>query len=156
APIPFATIKTGPYSGVISNEEGYFTINPNVLENNTLLISFMGYGSKSLTIADIKSLNYIIALEPAVNQLDEVYLSNKKPNLDSISARVKRYASKNHNTDLRQYNIFRRVADYVAFESLDFEIDKASQVKKKQLEQVNTDLQALTNAIMTSKIVQFV
>src|SRR5690606_11678050 len=95
-------------------------------------------------------------LEPAVNQLDEVYLSNKKPNIDSIIARVKRHVPKNYNTDLRQYDIFRRVADYVDFKNLDFEIDKASQVNKKQLEQVNTDLLALTHAIMTSKIVQFV
>src|SRR5690606_15058554 len=156
ASIPFATIKTGDYSGVISNEEGYFTINANALEDTSILISFMGYGSKTLTIANIKSLNYIIELEPVVNQLDEVYLSNKKPNIDSIIARVKRHVPKNYNTDLRQYDIFRRVADYVDFKNLDFEIDKASQVKKKQLEQVNTDLLALTHAIMTSKIVQFV
>jgi hypothetical protein len=156
APIPFATIKTGPYSGVISNEEGYFTINPQGLENSSLLISFMGYGSKTLSMADLKSLNYVVELEPAVNQLDEVYLSNRKPNIDSIIARVKRHATKNYDTDLRQYDIFRRVADYVDFKNLNFEIDKASQVKKKQLEQVNTDLQALTHAIMTSKIVQFV
>src|SRR5690606_10086505 len=69
---------------------------------------------------------------------------------------VKRYAPKNYNTDLRQYDIFRRVADYIEFKSLDFEIDKASQVKKKQLEQVNTDLLALTNTIMNSKTIQFV
>ncbi|OYX28198.1 MAG: hypothetical protein B7Z06_02230 [Flavobacteriales bacterium 32-35-8] len=156
APIPFATIKTGEYSGVISNEEGYFTISADVQENTPLLISFMGYGSKSLTIANIKALNYVIELEPAVNQLDEVYLSNKKPNIDSIIARVKRHAPKNYNTDLRQYDIFRRVADYVDFENLNFEIDKASQVKKQQLEKVNTDLQALTNAIMNSKTVQYV
>ncbi|PKQ44729.1 carboxypeptidase-like regulatory domain-containing protein [Confluentibacter flavum] len=156
APIPFATIKTGNYSGVISNEEGYFTINPNALENTNILISFMGYGSKTLTIADIKSLNYSIELEPAVNQLDEVYLSNKTPNIDSIIARVKRHANKNYSTDLRQYDIFRRVADYVDFENLNFEIDKASQVKKQQLEQVNTDLQALTNAIRNSKTVHYI
>ncbi|WP_100615639.1 carboxypeptidase-like regulatory domain-containing protein [Confluentibacter citreus] len=155
-PIPFATIKTGEYSGVVSNEEGYFTINPKSLENTNILISFMGYGSKTLTIADIKNLNYIIELEPAINQLDEVYLSNKKPNIDSIIARVKRHAPKNYNTDLRQYDIFRRVANYMDFENLNFEIDKASQVKKQQLDKVNTDLRALTNAIMTSNTVQFV
>jgi len=155
-PISFATIKTGEYSGVISNEEGYFTISSDVSENTTLLISFMGYSSKSLTISDIKALNYIIELEPAINQLDEIYLSNKKPNIDSIIARVKRHANKNYSTDLRQYDVFRRVADYVDFENLNFEIDKASQVKKQQLEKVNTDLQALTKAIMNSKTVQFI
>ncbi|MGE5942944.1 MAG: carboxypeptidase-like regulatory domain-containing protein [Flavobacteriales bacterium] len=155
-PIPFATIKTGEYSGVISNEEGYFTISSDVSENTPLLISFMGYGSKTLTIADIKSKNFVIELEQAVNQLDEVYLSNKKPNIDSIIARVKRYAPKNYSTNLRQYDIFRRVADYVDFENLNFEIDKASQVKKQQLEKVNADLQALTKAIMNSKTAHYI
>src|SRR5690606_41157430 len=112
-----------------------------------LTISSMGYITKTLTITAIKSSNYLIALETAVNQLDEVYLSNKKPNIDSIIARVKRQAHKNYNTDLKQYDIFRRVADYIEFKDLNFEIDKASQVKKQQLEKVNADLQALTHAV---------
>lgn len=154
APIPFAAIQTGAYSGVISNEEGYFTVNAHD-DSTNLTISSMGYITKTLTVAAIKSSNYLIALETAVNQLDEVYLSNKKPNIDSIIARVKRQAHKNYNTDLKQYDIFRRVADYIEFKDLNFEIDKASQVKKQQLEKVNADLQALTHAVMNSNTVQY-
>ncbi|WP_111306835.1 carboxypeptidase-like regulatory domain-containing protein [Confluentibacter sediminis] len=154
APIPFAAIQTGAFSGIISNEEGYFTLS-SPEETSSLTISSIGYSTKTLTVADIKSLNYIIALETAINQLDEVYISNKKPHVDSIIARVKRYSKKNYNSTLRQYDIFRRVADYVNFENLDFEIDKASHVKKQQLDKVNTDLQALTKAIKTSNIVNY-
>jgi CarboxypepD_reg-like domain len=155
APIPFAAIQTGEFSGVISNEEGYFTMQA---QNDTakLTISSMGYITKTLTVSDVKSSNYLITLETAINQLDEVYISNKRPNIDSIIARVKRHSKKNYSTDLRQYDVFRRVADYVDFKNLHFEIDKASQVKKQQLEKVNTDLQALTKAILNSKTVQFV
>src|SRR5690606_26105130 len=154
-PIPYATIKTGEYSGTISNEEGFFTLNAETPENHTITISCMGFESITLSFGNIKALNYVITLNEALNQLDEVYLSNKKPNIDSIIARVKRNAKRNYSVNLRQYDIFRRTTDYMDFEHLDFEIDKATHVKKQQLEAVNNDLQSLTNQIMKSKTVHF-
>lgn len=154
SPIPFAAIQTGESSGVISNEEGYFTLYMQN-ENTELTISSMGYLTKILSIAHVKSLNNIISLETALNQLEEVYISNKRPSVDSIIARIKRYSEKNYSATLRQYDIFRRVADYNVIKKLTFEINKASQVKKKKLTQVNTDLQALTKSIITNKSVQF-
>lgn len=152
-PIPFATIKTGENSGTISNEEGFFTLPTN--DYQKIIISSMGFESKTLSLDDIKALNYVVTLNAAINQLDDVYLSNKKPNVDSIIARVKRHTKQNYSTKLRAYQIFRRTTDYMDFEHLDFEIDKATHVKKQQLEKVNNDLQAMTTAIMNSKTVHF-
>ncbi|SEQ84885.1 CarboxypepD_reg-like domain-containing protein [Hyunsoonleella jejuensis] len=154
APIPYANIKTGAYSGTISNDEGYFTI-ASKSEVKTITISCMGYKDKTLSIKDMKSLNLVIALEQAINQLDEVYVSNSAPNVDSIIARVKANLDNNYNYDLNQYNIFHRITDHVDFKSLEFEIDKASHVKKKQLEGVNNSLTALVNQVKHSNMVQF-
>ncbi len=153
-PIPYANIKTGKYAGVISNDEGYFTIASNN-DTKTVTISCMGYENKILSIKDIKLLNLSIELEEALNQLDEVYISNKAPNVDSIIARVKAKLAANYNYDLNQYNIFHRTTDHVDFKSLEFEIDKASHVKKKQLEGVNNSLTALANQVKNSNMVQF-
>lgn len=153
APVPFATIKTGEHSGTISNEEGFFTISTS--DYHSITISCVGFESKTLSINSLKDLNYVITLETAINQLDEVYVSNKKPNIDSIIVRIKRHTKQNYSIASKRYDIFRRSTDYVDFEHLDFEIDKATHVKKQQLEQANTDLQALTNAIMNSKTVHF-
>lgn len=152
--IPFASIKTGEYSGVISNEEGFFTININDIKQE-IIISCLGYQNKTLTIEGIKTLNYIITLNEAVNQLEQVYISNSKPNADTIIARVKAKLTDNYNYNLNSYNVFRRTTDYVDFKSLEFEIEKASHVKKKNLESANKNLNALSTKIKESNLIQF-
>ncbi|GGD12149.1 carboxypeptidase-like regulatory domain-containing protein [Hyunsoonleella pacifica] len=153
-PIAYANIKTGEYTGVISNDEGFFTIST---KNDTkpITISCMGYENKTLTIKEIKALNYVIELTEAINQLDEVFISTKAPNADTIIAKVKAKLTDNYNFKLQQYHIFKRTTDRVDFKSLEFEIDKASNVKKKQLESVNNSLTALGNQIKQSNMVQF-
>lgn len=153
-PIPYANIKTGTYAGVISNDEGFFTISSKD-DSKSIVISCMGYENRTLTVKEIKSLNFIIELQQAINQLDEVFISTTAPNADTIIARVKARLAENYNFDLQQYNMFKRSTDHVDFKSLEFEIDKASNVKRKQLEGVNTSLTALANQVKNSNMVQF-
>ena len=55
----------------------------------------LGYKNKTISIQEIKSLNYLITLEESINELNTVYVSNKRPNADSIMARVRQNISKN-------------------------------------------------------------
>ncbi|MEW4922532.1 carboxypeptidase-like regulatory domain-containing protein [Algibacter sp. 2305UL17-15] len=153
-PIPYANIKTGAYSGVISNDEGFFSIYAED-DTKTITISCMGYESKTLRVADIKSLNYSIELKEAINQLSEVFISTKAPNADSIIAKVISKLADNYNYDLNAYSIFKRTTNHVDFKKLEFEIDKASHVKKKELEKANFSLNALVKQIKNSNMVQF-
>lgn len=150
--IPFATIKTGDNSGVISNDEGYFTINS---KNKTLTISCMGYQNKTLTIKELIILNYNVELEESINQLGEVFISSKALNADSIIAKTKSKLTSNYNHELNKYNIFRRITDKVNFKNLTFEIEKASHVKKTNLESANEKLKALSKKIQESDMVNF-
>ena len=154
-PVQYATIKTGKYSGVISNDEGYFTIHTEDKKLETISISCLGYQNKTISIQKIKDLNFIIKLEEAINQLDEVYISNKVPNADSIITKVKSKLAINYNSNLNKFNIFRRTTNYIDFKNLEFEIEKASHVKKKKLESANDNLKALSKKIRESDIVQF-
>ena len=153
-PIPYANIKTGKYSGVISNDEGFFTIS-STKNNKSITISCIGYENKSLTVEDIKALNFVIELQESINKLDEVFISNKALNADSIIAKVKAKLTDNYSNDLQQYNMFKRTTDHVDFKSLEFEIDKASHVKKKQLQDVNNSLTALVKQVKNSNMIQF-
>ena len=117
-PVKYATIKTGKYSGVISNDEGYFTIHTEDKKLETISISCLGYQNKTISIQKIKDLNFIIKLEEAINQLDEVYISNKVPNADSIITKVKSKLAINYNSNLNKYTIFRRTTNYVDFKNL--------------------------------------
>ncbi len=154
-PLPYATIKTGDYSGVISNEEGYFTIH--MLNENlqTIIISCLGYQSKTIRIDHMKALNFKIQLEEQINQLNEVYISNKNPNADSIISRVKSRISINYHTELYKYSIFRRVTNDVDFGELKFEIDKASHFSKKNMEDANVGLRTLSKKIRESNMKYF-
>jgi len=154
-PVQYATIKTGKYSGVISNEEGYFTIHTDDKKLETISISCLGYQNNTISIQRIRNLNFIINLEEAINQLGEVYISNKAPNTNSIITKVKSKLAINYNSNLNKYNIFRRTTNYVDFKNLEFEIEKASHVKKKNLESANDNLKALSKKIRESDIIQF-
>ena len=154
-PIPYANIKTSKYSGVISNEEGYFTIHAEDDNLKTLIISCLGYQNKTLNIQDIKTLNFIIPLEEAINQLNEVYISNKVPNANAIIAKVKEKLDNNYKPNLNKYNIFHRRTGYANFKSLDFEIEKASHVNTKTLEEANANLSTLSKTIRDSDMIHF-
>ncbi|MFH4965807.1 carboxypeptidase-like regulatory domain-containing protein [Gaetbulibacter sp. M235] len=153
-PIPFAAIKTAEFNGVISNEEGYFTIIEEN-ENSVITISCLGYKNKTLSIKDIKNLNFIVRLEESINELNTVYVSNKKPNADSIISRVRQNLSKNYEIKLYKHEIFSRKTAYMDFDRLDFEIEKASHVKKKNLESANKSMDSLSKAVINSKTKHF-
>jgi hypothetical protein len=153
-PIPFAAIKTAEFDGVISNEEGYFTLIEDK-DKNEITISCLGYNNKTLTIQEIKSLNFLITLEESINELNTVYVSNKRPNADSIMARVRQNISKNYDTKLYKHEIFSRETAFMDFDKLDFEIEKASHVKKKNLEFANKSLDSLSKAVVQSKTKHF-
>lgn len=153
-PIPYATVKTSDYTGVISNEDGYFTISAEDT-SKIISISCMGYEGKEFSIETIRKLNFVIALKEALNKLDEVYISNNRPNVDSIIARVKSKTAVNYSVDLHQYNLFKRSTDYVDFKSLDFEIEKASHVSDKNINEANKSLAAMGKQIMESNIKSF-
>jgi len=129
-PVSFATVQTGKYSGVISNEEGVFNLNISNDSIQKIHISCIGYKAKTISIQNIKRNNFIIFLDEVINELETVYLVTNRPKVDSIIARVKRHIDKNYKANLTNHNIFYRETSYMDFKNLDFEIEKASHVKK--------------------------
>lgn len=154
APIPFATIKTGTYTGVISNDKGYFLTNMEDVKD-VLNISCVGYQNKTISYNDIKVLDFIIELETDITQLNDVYISNKKPNANAIIEEVKKNLSINYNNALNTYRIFKRSTYVTNFKKLAFEIEKAPQVKKKDIAVANDHLNALSKSVKNRNIIQF-
>lgn len=152
-PIPYATIQSNTKQGVITNEDGYFTIH---LEKNDeiLTISCMGYESIELSKESLKQ-NATIVLSEQVNELETVFIKNEKPNIDSIMVRVNRNLKINYSTDNKHYSVFRRSTNQMDFDKLDFDIDKASGMRKSKLKNVNYSLDSLANAVQNSKIISF-
>ena len=155
-PVPYAAIQTGEYEGVISNEEGIFNIDLNNNAVQQITVSCLGYKTQTFTIKSIIESNYTIELEPSINKLNTVYLSATRPNADSIIARTIRHLKENHQTDdIKNHKLFHRETTAMDFKKLDFEIKKASHVKRKQLAGVNSELELLSNKVMLSNLVHF-
>ncbi|WP_028871315.1 carboxypeptidase-like regulatory domain-containing protein [Psychroserpens burtonensis] len=155
ASIPFVAVQTAPYKGVISNEEGEFVINLKDVDANMIEFSCLGYQSLTMSLEDLESNNYIIQLAPAINELDAIYLTNTKPNVDSIISRVSENLIKNYKSEALSYNFFYRETSYTNFENLDLEIKKSSKVKKRQLASANKELAAMGSSILNRKAVYF-
>jgi len=152
-PIPYAAVKIDEFNGVISNEEGFFTLNSK--NKGQITITCLGYKSKTLSIDELVSLNNVISLEEALNELNTVYISNKRPNPDTIIGRVKKRLKENYDNNLYKHEVFSRETAYVDFENLNFEVEKASHIKKKNLDLANSSLDSLTKAIINSKTIHF-
>lgn len=156
-PIPFAAIQVGDTTnGVISNEDGYFSI---LLENEAddaiINVSCMGFTTASISLKDLKASKGIIYLSEHVNELDTVFISNENITIDSIIARTNRNIKINYPVSSTEYRIFHRKTGHMDFKSLNFDVDKASNMKKSKLEGVNKSLDSLSREIRNANLVQF-
>ena len=154
-PIAFATVQTSDNTGVITNEEGYFTINSEDITNNELTFSCLGFTTLTISIDKIKENDYIIHLKEFISELNKVYLSNTTPNADEIIKKVNLNLSNNYRNEKITYNFFHRNTAYADFNRFEVEINKASGMRKRQLEGVNKSIDSLTNSIINSNTVYF-
>ncbi|MEM9680981.1 MAG: carboxypeptidase-like regulatory domain-containing protein [Bacteroidota bacterium] len=153
-PIIFAAIQTDDNTGVISNEEGYFTV---ILksENERLTISCLGFATISISAQDLKNNGYTIVLEEQVNQLDQVYLTDKIPDAYDIIRKANENLGSNYSNENIKYKLFFRETSYNEFSRLNFEITKATGIKKRDLVSANMGLDSLTNTIQDNTIINF-
>ena len=153
--IPYAAIQIDDATGTISNEEGVFTLDFEGKTVVNLMVSCLGYASKTISIEEVKANNYIIFMDEQVNELDEVFIGGEKPNIDSIMTRVRLNLKNNYTSGFKQHEVFYRASNSVDFKTLDFEVDKASSFKKKDHISVNNSLDSLSRIVSNSKAIQF-
>lgn len=154
-PIPFATVQTDENSGVITNEEGFFTIDLEDVTSNEITFSCLGFASRAISIEAIKTNNHIIVLEEFFDELGKIFLSNSKPNADDIIQKVNNNLGKNYNHDNQTVQFFHRNTAYADFDRFEAKVTKASGMRKKQHEGVNKSLDSLTRTIVNSNTMYF-
>ncbi|MBP93963.1 MAG: hypothetical protein CMC55_07595 [Flavobacteriaceae bacterium] len=154
APIPFAAIQIGEDYGVISNDEGNFNIRISGFKNtDSVYISCMGYEKIGLQVQEFESKEYV--LNDFVNELSEVYVTDRKLGVDSILYYINKNASKNYKLDQTALKMFGRRTEYVDGKAADFEIEKSSNFKKKQLEAFNKDFDLLEQSLLNNESKQY-
>ncbi|WP_053993025.1 carboxypeptidase-like regulatory domain-containing protein [Mangrovimonas sp. TPBH4] len=154
APISFATIQIGEHHGTISNEEGNFSISTNGFEaKDSVYISCLGFEKLGLVVEEFTSKDYI--LKEQVNELSEVFLTNRKLSVDSILYYVNKNLSKNYKTELVDHEVFSRKTEFIQGKDVNFEIDKSTGFSRKQLKAFNEDFNQLETALVNNKSKQY-
>ena len=153
-PVPYATIQIGDNYGVITNEEGNFSIDIDGFKaEDSVAISCLGFEKSMLLLKDFSEKNYI--LKEQINELSEVFVTNKNLGIDSIMYYVKTNIDKNYNYKGNEYNIFSRKTEFIEGENANFEILKSTGFRKKQLESFNKDFDELETSLINNKSKQY-
>ena len=156
--IPYANILINKSESIISNGEGNFTLSENnSKDNTTLLVSYLGYVNQQLTVGDLKNKDFTIALTPGIFELNDVTVSNKKPNPYEIMANVKANLASNYKSDGAPSKdvLFYRNSEYFNPKIIEVEIDKSTGFTKQALVKANSDLKSFSNGMIRNPPKEF-
>ncbi|WP_026976475.1 carboxypeptidase-like regulatory domain-containing protein [Flavobacterium tegetincola] len=141
--IPYANIKVGTEINTVSNSEGKFTLVATEADNQkAILVSYIGYESQQLTVKKLEQQNFIIKLIPAIYELSDVNVTDKKEDANSIMAKVKANINENYiasDTPLKNTVFLREESNFKA-KQLKIEVEKSSGFSKSKLKDVNTEI----------------
>ena len=152
--VPFATIQIGNDYGVISNEEGNFSIDTKGFKTkDTVAISCLGFEKNAMLLEQFTSKDYVLIEK--VNELSEVFLTNKPLSIDSIMYYVNQNLKTNYKYHLNEFKVFSRKTDYVIGDNADFEIKKSTGFRRKQLQAFNDDFDILETSLVNNKSKQY-
>ncbi|UCE68256.1 MAG: carboxypeptidase-like regulatory domain-containing protein [Flavobacteriaceae bacterium] len=152
-PIPFATVVTGTNRGTITNEEGYLNLDLSSLEDSSVRLSCMGYESLEVDVNTLENSG-LIRLKPAPIELNEVRLGGGVPTAEEIMREVRRNLGRNYPSEA-SYELFYRESNFMQFDQLDMELEKASDLKRRELEKAQKDLRDFSAYIRDSRAVKF-
>lgn len=154
APIPFATIEVQNKFGVITNEEGYFSIDlTETTPTDSLYISCLGYKKKGFVVNEFTSKDYY--LEVQVSELPEIILTNEKLSVYAIMQNVLKNIPKNYNLNKSDYQIFTRRTEHINGRQADFKVKKSTGFNKTQLKSFNDDFDQLEKSLINNKTKQY-
>lgn len=126
-PIAFATIQYGEYSGIITNEDGVFTLQEEELlkVKDSVRITSMGYAEKGIWVATQR--DSIIYLKPKAFELKGVFLSSNPLSVEAIIDSVNANVTKNYAVStLSRKRVFIRQSILSDMNKVDFEFKKST------------------------------
>lgn len=148
--IPFATVQLGDNYGVVTNQEGDFSINiSGFSEADSLVFSSMGYDRKSIALKDFEG--GWIYLSTNIEKLDEVLLLNKELTALEIMTKVNENLEKNYDFSLTKFTVFHRSKSTATPHQMAFDVKKADFIERKTLRQFNKTIDSLSKKNMGLK-----
>ena len=156
--IPYANVMINNSENLVSNAEGYFTISEsNSSDTSTIAVSYLGYLGRQMTVKELKNQELIFSLEPGIVELENVNVSNVKPDPLSIMAEVKKHLNQHYKSESLpvKNKVFYRETSALKPKILNLEITKSTGYTKNDLQLVNTQVNAFTSKLITQPPVVF-
>ena len=154
-PIPYATVQYAANKGIVSNDEGNFSLYlDGNLEVDSLYISSMGYETTAFAVDQI--LDSVITINPKPIELSEVYLFDHELDVNEIIDRVKDNLDKNYSGEaLHQRLFFRKSSlDRIRRFDIDFKESTIEEFNKPFIDSV-LSVMPKGNAYYTESLVDF-
>lgn len=137
-PIPFLTVKYAEGKGVVTNEEGDFsiTLHNAIKDTDSIQLSYMGYGKKSYALNHFNLA--IIELKEEAFELSTVFVTDKKLPPEEIIRRVKNNLYKNYKGGYTKNKFFLRESFNQYYKRFDFGFKKSSikELNKKLIDSI--------------------
>lgn len=128
-PVSYASIVYAQSKGVITNEEGEFSIHPDQVVDS-VVISSLGY--ETLTLKEFGP-DMTLNLMPQTTELDQIFLSDQQLSGREIVDLVMQRLEQNYDGNPTELQFFYRQSNH---QELGFDVD----VKKSSIEELNQDL----------------
>jgi len=136
--VPYATIQFGEHRGTISNEEGRFSFDLEVMksQHDSIYISSMGYEKTGFSLSD--GLDSLLRLEPKPIELRGVYLFDNELSVSEIIEKVKERIPQNYNTAPVKQRLFLRTSEYNKIRKMEIEFKESTieELNKKFIDSV--------------------
>jgi len=135
--IPYASIIYAPNKGIISNEEGTFSLDLDKIFQDSIYISSVGYLEKGFAVNNLK--DSIIYLSAAIENLDLVYLTKDNYSAKEIMKLVADHMDSNYQTTLSNQKIFYRQSYITTVNKLRMDVKESSipEINKKLIDSIN-------------------
>ncbi|MDT0641415.1 carboxypeptidase-like regulatory domain-containing protein [Zunongwangia sp. F363] len=130
-PIPFATVQYGANKGVVTNDEGFFSIPGEKISVDKISISSIGYETVDIPI---NKLEEIIYLKEKSIELADVFISDKNLSAEEIVERALARVDSNYNFNLTKKRFFFRRSYFNNVNQFDLEVEEST------VPEVNQDL----------------
>lgn len=156
--IPYANVTINNLESVVSNAEGYFTISEsNSSDTSTIDISYLGYQNRQMTVKELKNQQLIVSLQAGIVELENVNVSNIKPDALSIMAEVKKHLNQHYKSELQpvKNKVFFRETSALKPSVLNFDIEKSTGFTKEGLKSVNSQIKSFSAKLIAQPPVVF-
>jgi len=122
--IPYASITYAPNKGIISNEEGKFSLDLDKIIQDSIYISSVGYLKIGFAVNSLK--DSVIFLKEEVENLDLIYLTKNNYSAKEIMELVEDNIDSNYQSTLSNQKIFYRQSYITTVNKLKMDMKESS------------------------------